>query len=185
MKLPKRTISWTSFTATITMAVMAVSCDLIRMKKDEEQVAQRTPVARVSNVYLYKDELLGIVPPNSTKEDSATRINIYVQSWIRKQLLINEAMKTVDINEAELERKVLDYRYSLIGYEYQNFYIRQNMNDSVAQQEIEDYYKGHLDNFILKQNIIQGAYIKIAKSAPRTKRIRIYFFRRSRKTLMS
>ncbi len=169
----KRTIS--QILSIVALVGMMSSCDLIRMKK-EEPVNQRQPVARVDNVYLFKDELLGIVPANATAEDSATRINIYVQSWIRKQLLMNEAMKTININEAELERKVLEYRYSLIGYEYQNYYIRQNLNDSIAPQEIEEYYKTHLDNFILKQNIIRGAYIKVPKSAPRTKRIKDLLF---------
>ena len=164
------------------MAVVT-SCDLIRMKKEQKQEEQRKAVARVNNVMLYQDELTGIVTPNTSKEDSATRINAYVQSWIRKQLLISEATRTISINEAEIERKVLDYRYSLIGYEYQNFYIQQNLSDSVSQQEIEEYYKTHLDNFILKQNIIQGAYIKVPKEAPRTKRIKDLLFSKKQKDI--
>jgi hypothetical protein len=87
-------------------------------------------------------------------------------------LLLNEAAKNIDINEAEVERKVLEYRYSLIGYEFQNFYIKKNMNDSVSRSEIDSYYRTHLDNFILKQNIIQGSYIKVPKTAPRIQRIK-------------
>jgi hypothetical protein len=165
----------------VSLTVTLASCDLIRMKKENQPDEERKAVARVNNVNLYQDELVGLVTPNTSKEDSATRINAYVQSWIRKQLLINEAMRTISINEAELERKVLDYRYSLIGYEYQNFYIQQNLSDSVSQQEIEEYYKTHLDNFILKQNIIQGAYIKVPKEAPRTKRIKDLLFSRKPK----
>lgn len=165
----------------LTAACCLNSCDLIRMKKEEQQGEERKAVARVNNVFLYQDELKGIVQPNTSKEDSAVRINTYVQSWIKKQLLISEAMNTININEAELERKVLDYRYSLIGYEYQNFYIQQNLNDSVSNQEIEEYYKTHLDNFILKQNIIQGAYIKVPKQAPRTKRIKDLLFSKKQK----
>jgi hypothetical protein len=134
--------------------------------------SQRKSVARVNQTYLYEDELKGIVPEKTTKDDSAARVTAYVNSWVRKQLLINEAMKNININEAEVERKVLDYRYSLIGYEFQNYYIRQNLNDSVDNATIEEYYKSHLDNFILKQNIIRGTYIKVPKDAPRTKRIK-------------
>jgi hypothetical protein len=85
-------------------------------------------------------------------------------------------MKNININEAEVERKILDYRYSLIGYEFQNYYIRQHLNDSVGNAAIEEYYKLHMDNFILKQNIIQGTYIKVPKDAPRTKRIKDLMF---------
>ena len=157
-------------------------CDLIRMKKNQNGGEIRKPVARVNEVYLYQDELEGIVSEKTTKEDSMARVTGYVNTWIRKQLLINEATKKININEAEVERKVLDYRYSLIGYEFQNYYIKQNLNDSISDQEIADYYNGHLDNFILKQNIIQGTYIKVAKEAPRTNRIKDLIIRKKKRT---
>jgi len=153
------------------------SCDLIRMKKENGNANEkRKLIARVSDAYLYADELKGIVPEKTTKDDSASRLNAYVNSWIRKQLLIREALKTITIDKAEVERKVQDYRYSLISYEFLNYYIRQNLNDSVGLAAIESYYKTHLDNFILKQNIIQGTYIKVPKDAPRTKRIKDLMF---------
>jgi hypothetical protein len=156
--------------------LMANACDFIQMKGKQARDEGRKAVARVGNTYLYADELIGIASAEKNKEDSTARVSAYVDSWIRKQLLLNEAAKNIDINEAEVERKVLDYRYSLIGYEFQNYYINKNLNDSVSQQEVENYYKDHLDNFILKQNIIQGAYIKVAKTAPRTHRIKELLF---------
>ncbi len=155
------------------VASILAGCDLIRMKKGNgDENAEHKPIARVNDSYLYLDELKGIVPADASKEDSSARISSYVNSWIRKQLLLTEAAKNIDINEAEVERKVLDYRYSLIGYEFQNFYIKKNLNDSITPAEIEEYYKAHLDNFILKQNIIQGCYIKVPKTAPRIQRIK-------------
>ncbi len=148
------------------------SCDLIRMKKESAESNLRKPVARVNDVYLYRDELSGIVTGNTSKEDSTARVMAYINSWIRKQLLISEATKKININEAEVERKILDYRYSLIGYEFQNYYIKQNLNDSISDQEIEFYYKEHLDNFILKQNIVRGTFIKVPTGAPRTNQLK-------------
>jgi hypothetical protein len=166
----------------VCVILLASSCDLIRMKKgDGGGDNSRRAVARVEQSFLYLDELKGIVPSDASKEDSATRISSYVNSWIRKQLLLNEAAKNIDINEAEVERKVLDYRYSLIGYEFQNFYIQKNLNDSVSWDEIETYYKSHQDNFILKQNIVQGTYIKVPKTAPRIQRVKELMFSKKEK----
>ena len=39
-----------------------------------------------------------------------------------------------------------------------------------------NYYKTHLDNFVLKQNIVQGTYIKVPKTAPRIQRIKPLVF---------
>ena len=152
-------------------------CELIRMKKEKSDLElARRPIARVNDTYLYLDELEGIVTPNTPKEDSIARLGAYINSWVRKQLLINEALKRIDSNEAEVERKILDYRYSLIAYQFQKLYIQQHMSIEVSDVEIEEYYKTHLDNFILKQNIIRGAYIKVPQGAPRTNRIKDLIF---------
>jgi hypothetical protein len=46
----------------------------------------------------------------------------------------------------------------------------------VSSTEIAAYYKTHLDNFVLKQNIVQGTYIKVPKTAPRIQRIKPLVF---------
>ncbi len=156
---------------------LLTGCELIRWKNDEPVKSPGPrPIARVNDLYLYEDELTGIVDQKSTADDSTARVTAYVNSWIRKQLIIQEATKRMNIDEAEVERKVLDYRYSLVAYEYQNFYIRQRLNDIITLQEITDYYNGHLDNFALKQNIVRGTYIKVPKTAPRTNKVKDMIF---------
>lgn len=172
--------------ALITTVYLLQGCDLIKRKKDDGgQTPSRKAVARAYDKYLYQDELIGLVDQSSTADDSAARITSYINSWIRKQLLISEAMKKININQAEVERKVLDYRYSLIGFEYQNYYIAQNLSakDSISDKAIEAYYKAHVDNFILKQNIVQGTYIKVPKSAPRTNKVKEMLFSHKEKDL--
>ncbi len=129
-------------------------------------------MARVENNYLYLDELPGIAPSGTPPQDSAQRIEAYIDSWIKKQLLIAEASRKMNINEAQVERKILDYRYSIIAYEYQTYYIKQKLDTAVSLSEIEDYYKSNIDNFVLKQNIVQATFIKVPKTAPRTEKIK-------------
>ncbi len=149
-------------------------CDLIRMKSnpDKEPEQERMPVARVNKSYLYHNDLAGIVQPGTPPEDSARRAEAYINSWIRKQLLMQEALKKININEAELERKILDYRYSLIAYEYQAQYIRQHLDTAISKDDIEKYYQENRDNFILKQNIVRATFIKVPKSAPRINKLK-------------
>lgn len=157
-------------------------CELIRRKPDPAENPRKT-VARVNDVFLYEDELEGIATSGVTKNDSTARVLAYVNSWIRKQLVMQEAEKKININEAEVERKILEYRYSLIGYEYQNFYIRNNLVDSVSEQEIAKYYIDHKDNFILKKNIVRATFIKVPKGAPRTNRIKPMLYSTSARDL--
>jgi hypothetical protein len=136
----------------------------------------RTAVARVGNSYLYLDELQGITAPGIPATDSVQRVEAYIDSWIRKQLLIQEATRRMDINEAEVERKILDYRYSIIAYEYQAQYVREKLDTAISQAEIESYYKDNRDNFILKQNIVQASFIKLPKTAPRVEKMKETLF---------
>jgi len=168
--------------AILVLATVLFSCDFIKMKKDPaDSDAGRLPVARVNNTYLYKDELSGITTDAKTKGDSLSRVEAYIDSWVRKQLLIQEASKKININEAEVERKILDYRYSLIAYEYQSQYVKQHLDTVIAPAEIEAYYNANIDNFILKQNIVRATYIKVPKNAPQTKKIKDLIFSKNEK----
>jgi CHAT domain-containing protein len=156
---------------------LLVGCDLIQMKKDQSNGdVVRQPVARANNAYLYKDELSGIIPAGTLKEDSAARIEAYIESWIRKQLLLQQAAKKININEAEVERKILDYRYSIIAYEYQSQYIKQHLDTAISETETEHYYRNNIDNFVLKQNIVRATFIKIPKNAPKANKIKDLLF---------
>jgi hypothetical protein len=157
----------------IIAASLLSGCDLIKIKgNNSESDEGRQAVARANNSYLYRDELIGIVAPGTPSTDSANIVEAYINSWIRKQLLIQEASRKIDINEAEVERKVLDYRYSIIAYEYQNQFVNKNLDTSVSNSEIEQYYKENVDNFILKQNIVQATFVKVPQNAPRTNKIK-------------
>jgi hypothetical protein len=160
-----------AFLGLIVCSFTLSGCDFFKSKPANDQT-QRQPIARVNEAYLYQDELPGLVSPGTSAADSATRVESYINSWIRKQLLIQEAARKININEAEVERKILDYRYSIIAYEYQTYYIKQNLDTLIADSEIEAYYKDNIDNFILKQNIVQATFIKVPKNAPKTEKIK-------------
>src|SRR5688572_28499591 len=119
----QRNMCWRNLCSSIMLGCLPLlaGCEFIKMKGEQTtEEVKRYPVARVNTAYLYKDELTGIISLGTSKEDSTVRIEAYVNSWIRKQLLIQEAARKIDINEAEVERKILDYRFSLIAYEYQS-----------------------------------------------------------------
>ncbi len=159
------------------VAAVSSGCDFIKMRDEAGKAdANRQLMAKVGNNYLYKDELAGIVPPKVDPQDSTARVEAYIDSWVRKQLLIQEASKKININEAEVERKMLDYRYSIIAYEYQTYYIKQHLDTAIQAAEIEKYYKENIDNFILKQNIIRATFIKVPKNAPHTKKLKELIF---------
>ncbi len=149
------------------------SCELVQVKdKDDQDQPKKVTVARVHNAFLYKTDLEGMVLAGTSNEDSIARVERYVNNWVRKQLLIDEAKSKIDFDEADLERKILNYRYSLIAYQYQTYYINQHIDKNVNEEEILSYYGAHQDNFPLKQNIIRGKFVKVSVKAPKINRVK-------------
>ena len=110
-------------------------CELLQVKSEEEEnKVEETPVARVNETYLYQSDLHGMVFKETSEADSAARIERYVKNWVRKQLLIDEAKSKIDFDEADLERKILNYRYSLIAYQYQTYFINEHINKIVIEE---------------------------------------------------
>ncbi len=150
------------------------SCDFLQFKKGvtDTDDPELRPLASVGSMYLYPKDIEGIVPTGIPKTDSIDLIKRHVKSWINKQLLISEAQKQLTYDEAELERRVLDYRYALMMHEFEKYNIARNIDTNITEDEIEDYYQKHLQNFELKQNIIRGYFIQIRKDAPKLGRFR-------------
>ncbi len=164
---------------TISLFIFSVcfwGCDYINLKKlnnEEEEIQEvEIPVAKVGNSILYQKDLAGIVTREINPKDSANLVNRYINSWIKKQLLISEAAEKINFDQASIERKVLDYRYALMVHEYKKYYVDNNLDTAVTEQEIQDYYLGNKDNFELKQNIIRGYFITVTKDAPKINQLK-------------
>ena len=150
------------------LILLVSSCQFFQQKQDTSKEA----VAKVNEAYLYREDLEGLVPAGSTIDDSIARTQNYLESWIRKQLMIDRAKTEIAINEAKIERKVLDYRYSLILYEFEKLFIESNLDTEVSDSEIESYYAEKSDNFLLNQNIVRCLYAKVPKGSPDLTRFR-------------
>ncbi|HSJ68434.1 MAG TPA: peptidylprolyl isomerase [Anditalea sp.] len=138
------------------------SCDSFRFKKEEN--GDDAVIARVDEQILKRSELLSITGSTNNPADSASLADRYIQSWIKKQLMIREAGNEGDFDEAELNRKLLDYKYALMVYEFEKSHIDRNLDEHVTDAEIEQYYNLNRDNFILKEIIVRLNFIKIEKN---------------------
>lgn len=148
------------------------SCDLIKMKENNEPADESPVIARVHDTYLYESDIEGMAPKGVAGIDSADLIERYVKSWIKKQLMISEAASKVEFDESEIERKILDYRYALMVHKFEEYYVSKELNTKVTEEQINQYYKNNIDNFELKQNIIRGIFIKVPKEAPKLEKVK-------------
>ncbi len=146
------------------------SCDFFKMRSQEEE-SVNAMVASVGNTHLYESDIDHITKEIQSDLDSSELVNRYVQSWVRKQLVIREAGRNLTINEAEINRKLLDYRYALIAYEYEKSYVEQTLDREVTANEVQAYYEKNMENFALKEIIVRTNFVKLEKNLPQKRQL--------------
>jgi hypothetical protein len=144
------------------------ACGFLKPK----EIPEEQPIARAYDAFLYPSDLEGLIPTNFSSTDSAKLADRLVQDWLRKQLMIERASKEISLNEAEIERKLLDYRYALTRSAYEQKYIEEHLDTNVSDEEIQAYYAEKSDDFILRQTIVRCLFAKVPENAPRLARFR-------------
>src|SRR5690625_6757306 len=61
----------------------------------------KTPIASVSDKYLYYEDIKDILPKSADKTDSAAIINTYINRWALEQLLLGQAKLNLPIRSEE------------------------------------------------------------------------------------
>lgn len=148
------------------------SCDLIVSGGNESADASESIVASVGQSNLLRTDIEELLGQTASSQDSAQLAENYIKNWVKKELFLQEANNSVNIDQSEIEKKVSDYRYTLLSFEYQRLYIQQNLDTLVTTKEIEDYYNENKDNFALRQNIFKGKFMKLNKEAPKKSDVR-------------
>ena len=153
------------------MAGVLSSCHFFKKKNEDSSKDEPTskPIARVYNSYLYQEDINGLLVGEYNKEDSLDFVNRFVKSWIRKQVLLKKSEKNITNSLEEIEKKVEDYRYDLMVYEYQKKYINEQLDKAITESEILEFYNANKSNFELKQNIVKCQYARIPKDSPKLK----------------
>lgn len=130
--------------ATGLMLVLALfSCQNSKKGKDDK------PVAAIYDKVLYQSDLQGIMYDGISTNDSLVRTKVFIDNWIRRQLLIHQAENNLDKSELDCVKEIEDYRNSLIIYKYESMLIAQNLDTVVSDEEIEKYLK---DNALIDMN---------------------------------
>ena len=128
-------------------------------------------LAEVGNSTLYLDELEnGGLLTNATNSDDSTHIkNVYVQKWIKDQLILIEAEKTL-AGDIDIDMLVQDYRESLLLYNYENAMVRDRLDTAITTQQIEQYYKENGDAFKLSESLVRCKIVVMDGQAPKLDR---------------
>ncbi|MBS1625479.1 MAG: hypothetical protein JSS76_01375 [Bacteroidetes bacterium] len=146
----------------ILMAGSTVSC---RYFKKSSPNQGEIVLARANDDYLYLSDVTGMTR-NMSPKDSADFVVKYSESWVRRKLLLKKAEENVPADELGIDKKVEDYRQSLLLYEYEKELINQKLDKSVTDAEVQAFYDQNKEKFTLESDIYDLQYVEIPTDAP-------------------
>jgi len=141
----------------IGMAFCLSGCNLFQRDAKEGAVAQ------LGSNYLYQSDLDAVTQHAATPEDSARYAEQFIRRWATDILQYQEGKNH---STPEIEALVEDYRRSLYVAEFERHIVNKRMPKAVSDAEADTFYVHHPEQFILQENILQGALLVIPLDAP-------------------
>ncbi len=159
-------------------ALMAFSCNTFT----EEQKPQA--VARVNDAYLYKEDLKGIVPAGTSKEDSIAIVKSYINRWASQKLLYTVAQVNLGKEkQVEYDELIRQYKVDLYTRAYMEEIVKKGLDTAVARDEVVKYYNANKENFRTTGMLVKLRYIRMDKEHPKFESVRSKFGSGNKKDL--
>ncbi|MEY8706360.1 peptidyl-prolyl cis-trans isomerase [Bacteroides faecichinchillae] len=134
----------------------------------------KTPLVEVDGNFLYKEDLMSVLPVGLSKDDSTLFVEHYIRSWVEDILLYEKAENNIPDN-VEVDKLVENYRKALIMHTYQQELINQKLTNDIPEQEVFAYYQENKDLFKLESSLIKGLFIKVPLTAPQLNNVRRWY----------
>jgi hypothetical protein len=136
------------------LSMFFISCS--NQSGDENPV-----VARVYDKQLRLNELTAAVPAGMNPQDSVKLCKNYIDQWVKRQLKVKKAELFLNPSSDDIQKQLEDYRQSLLIHLYEKEVIRESLDTILADNEIFNYYQLHLEDFILKKDLVKMIYIQL------------------------
>lgn len=148
-----------------------VSCDSSHKEVKPEAIA------RVGNAYLYQSDIVGLIPENTTKEDSTLIVKTYIQRWATQKLLTEVSELNLDSKQKkEFEQLVEKYKTDLYTNAYLEQLVKTKVDTTITKEELKQYYQENKSNFRTNGKLVKLRYIKAPLEHQKLKEIKERFF---------
>lgn len=154
----------------VAIAFFIASCTKKSSEKSNEMA-----LAKAYDQYLYYSDIKGMFSHSLSAADSERVIGSFVDNWIRNKVLAHKAELNLTDEEKNVQKKLDEYRNSLIIYKYQMKLVSERIDTTVTEEQLRDYYEKNKNNFELKKNLVQLTFVKISDTAPILNQIKNIF----------
>lgn len=145
----------------LSIVLLISSCGWLSNSKGKE----KDVLAKVGDKYLYAGEIKGLILPGTSVKDSIQKVNLYVENWIKIQLMVQKAELNLTKDLKNFDKEMEDYRTTLLIHTYQEKIVEQLLDTLVTEADIQAYYKENEQQFVLRKNLVKASYIIFSRNA--------------------
>jgi len=148
------------------------SCDLALKPNSQDSIA------RVNSSFLTLDDIDNVLFEGLSQQDSLIQIQNVINNWATEQLLQDGARINLEAKQqSEFEILVQQYKSDLYISAYLEALVKQNLDTTITNQELEEVYNQNKELFVLKEDLIKLRYINHDKNLPNSNEIKHRFRR--------
>ena len=148
------------------------SCDLALKPNSQDSIA------RVNSSFLTLDDIDTALFEGLSQQDSLIQIQNVINNWATEQLLQDGARINLEARQqSEFEILVQQYKSDLYISAYLEALVKQNLDTTITNQELEEVYNQNKELFVLKEDLIKLRYINHDKNLPNSNEIKRRFRR--------
>ena len=152
--------------------------------KEQYDHKGKTALVEVDGNFLYKEDLMSVLPVGLSKDDSILFAEHYIRSWAEEILLYEKAANNIPDN-VDVEKLVENYRKALIMHTYQQELINQKLTSDISEQEIADYYEKNKELFHTEHPFVKGLFIKVPLHSQDLASVRKWYKKNNRDAIES
>ena len=147
-----------------------ISCDYFKKPQEPEAIA------RVGENYLFKEDILNLVPKGTSKADSIAIVKAYIDRWATQNLLLNAAeVNLSDDKQEEFKQLINQYKTDLFTKAYLEELVIRKIDTTVTDEEINQYYEKNKQFFKNGSELVKLRYINLVKENPKFEKIKTKF----------
>lgn len=158
----------------VLIALAAVSaCQMVhRVSDTAAELFGDAVVARVGEHRLMRSELAAYIPAGVSSEDSLALAQSYIKSWAEELIFLDMAEKHLSAEEKDVTKDLEDYRRTLLKYRYEERYINDRLDTLISDEEVRNYYREHMDKFLVERPLLKARYMIIPADSRSLKTIK-------------
>ncbi|MBP5474510.1 MAG: hypothetical protein J6X92_07130 [Bacteroidales bacterium] len=155
--------------ALICLFVLVLLAGCVGRDKSDKRII----VAKAGRSVLYLDQIPDLMANIQSEGDSLALYQSYISKWAKKELVYQKSNENLtDELRQEINKQVRETQSNLVIYQYEKQMMFEQMDTTLTDYELENYYMLHLESFALRQNIIKTLFVEIPIDTKESNKIR-------------